>query len=179
MFHRLNSIPYSRGSSNSWSQLFIFSFSGEPTSFNYITTEIHLNHYKVSPCVFNYPLLLFDHPSVTGVLLEGSTWWSIKDLIPSQSVHQNSFQRNSSISSSCNPECISVYHIIGGGFTSFLIIWVHASWFTHCLEWGILNPSISSLELSWVIFHLKPSLRIVAIYGAYKGPKFFFILPVK
>ena len=31
-----------------------------------------------------------------------------------------------------------------------------------------LNPSISSLELSWVIFHLKPSLRIVAIYGAYK-----------
>ena len=36
-----------------------------------------------------------------------------------------------------------------------------------------LNPSISSLELSWVIFHLKPSLRIVAIYGAHKWPKFF------
>ena len=31
-----------------------------------------------------------------------------------------------------------------------------------------LNPSTSSLELSWVIFHLKLSLRIVAIYGAYK-----------
>ena len=42
-----------------------------------------------------------------------------------------------------------------------------------------LNPSISSLELSWGIFHLKPSLRIVAIYGAYKGPKIFFILPVE
>ena len=41
------------------------------------------------------------------------------------------------------------------------------------------NPSISSLELSWVIFHLKLSLRFVAIYGAYKGPKLFFILPVK
>ena len=35
------------------------------------------------------------------------------------------------------------------------------------------NPSISSLELSWVIFHLKLSLRIVAVYGAYKWPKFF------
>ena len=46
------------------------------------------------------------------------------------------------------------------------------------LRMRYLNPSISSLELSWVIFHLKPSLRIVAIYGAYKGPKSFFILPV-
>ena len=40
-----------------------------------------------------------------------------------------------------------------------------------------LNPSLSSLELSWVIFHLKLSLRIVAIYGAYKWPKFFFYPP--
>ena len=28
---------------------------------------------------------------------------------------------------------------------------------------ALFNPSISSLELSWVIFHLKPSLRNVAI----------------
>ena len=40
-----------------------------------------------------------------------------------------------------------------------------------------LNPSISSLELSWVIFHLKISLRNVAIYGAYKWPKFFIYPP--
>ena len=32
----------------------------------------------------------------------------------------------------------------------------------------LCNPSISSLELSWIIFHLKLSLRIVAIYGAHK-----------
>ena len=32
----------------------------------------------------------------------------------------------------------------------------------------LFNPSISSLELSWVIFHLKLSLRIVAFYGAHK-----------
>ena len=36
-----------------------------------------------------------------------------------------------------------------------------------------LNSSTSSLELSCVMFHLKPSLRIVAIYGAHKWPKFF------
>ena len=52
-----------------------------------IITEIHLNHYKVSPCVFNLSLFsLF-----TGVLHEGSTWWFIKDLIPSRSVHRDSF----------------------------------------------------------------------------------------
>ena len=51
---------------------------------------------------------------------------------------------------------------------SFLIISLRVSCFTSYQEWGILNPSISSLELSWVIFHLKPSLRIVAIYGAHK-----------
>ena len=80
-------------------------------------------------------------------------------------------------SSSCYPECNSFFRIIGGGIMSFLIIWVHVSWFTCCQEWGILNPSISSLELSWVIFHLKLSLRIVAIYGAYKWPKFFIYPP--
>ena len=38
-------------------------------------------------------------------------------------------------------------------------------------EWGILNPSISLLELSWVIFHLKPSIGNVAICGAYQWSK--------
>ena len=33
----------------------------------------------------------------TGVLHQGTTWWFIKDLIPSRSVHQDSFQRSSSI----------------------------------------------------------------------------------
>ena len=80
-------------------------------------------------------------------------------------VHQgfNSFSKCSSrffskklkLSSSCNLECNSFYHIIGGGIMSFLIIWVHVSWFTSYQEWDILNPSISPLELPWVIFHLK------------------------
>ena len=102
-------------------------------------------------------------------------------------VHQgfNSFSKCSSRffseefkhSSSCNPECNSFYRIIGGGIMSFLISWVHVSWFTCYQEWDILNPSISSLELFCVIFHLKPSLRTVAIYGAHKWPKFFIYPP--
>ena len=42
-----------------------------------------------------------------------------------------------------------------------------------------LNPSISSLELSWVIFHLKPSLRNVAIVVLLNDPIFLFILLVE
>ena len=60
---------------------------------------------------------------------------------------------------------------------------LHVSWFICCQEWGILNPSCSlcsrdlfdqstsSLELSWYRFHLKPSLRNVAICGAYHWSK--------
>ena len=111
-----NSIPYYGGSSNSSFHLFIFLLSGVclwyqfsvsivssfffsrvPSSHNYITTEIHLNHYKVSPCIFYFSFFSIDHPFVTGVLHGGSTWWFIKDLIPSRSVHWDSFQGSSSI----------------------------------------------------------------------------------
>ena len=99
----------------------------------------------------------------------------------------NSFSKFSSrfisrelkLSSYCNPECNSLCRIIGGGIMSFLIIWVHVSWFTSYQEWGSLNPSTSLLELSCVMFHLKPSLRIVAIMVLIKDPSFSFILPVK
>ena len=43
---------------------------GVPTSFNYITMEIHLNRYKDSPCVFNFSFLSFDLPFV----LRSSSW---------------------------------------------------------------------------------------------------------
>ena len=66
-------------------------------------------------------------------------------------------------SSSCIPKCNSFYLIFWDGDMSFLTIWVCVSWFTCCQEWGILNPSLSSLELSWVRLHLKPSLRNVAM----------------
>ena len=65
--------------------------------FNYFTTEIHLNRYKDSPCVFNFSFFTSDHSFFTGVLHEGSTWWFIKDLIHSRSFHRDSFLRSSSI----------------------------------------------------------------------------------
>ena len=72
-------------------------FPGVPSSRNYVIMEIYLNLYKVSPCAFNFSFFSFDHPFVTGVLHGGSTWWFIKDLIPSRSVHWDSLQRSSSI----------------------------------------------------------------------------------
>ena len=102
-------------------------------------------------------------------------------------VHQGfiSFSKRSSrffsekfkYSSSCNPECNSFYLISWGGVMSFLTIWVRVSWFTCCQEWDILNPSISSLELSGVIFHLKLFLRINAINGDNIWSKFFIYPP--
>ena len=86
-------------------------FSGAPSYFNYITTEIHLNRYKDSPCVFNFSFLLFDHSFVYR-----SSSWRLYMM-----VHQgfNSFSKCSSRffveelkhSSSCNLECNSFpYH---------------------------------------------------------------------
>ena len=82
-------------------------------------------------------------------------------------------------SSSCMSKCYSFYLIFWGGVISFLTIFIHVSWFTCCQEWGILNPLISSLELSCVRFHLKPSLRNVANCGAYQRSKFAPILSMK
>ena len=128
------------------------------------------NHCKDSPCVFNFSFLLFDHSFV----YRSSSWRLY------MTVHTgfNSFSKCSlrffseefKHSSSCNSECSSAYLIFWGGIMSFLIIWIHVSWFPSCQEWDILNPSISSLESSGVIFHLKPSQRIVANYGAYNDP---------
>ena len=75
-------------------------------------------------------------------------------------------------SSSCIPKCNSFYLIFWGGVMSLLTIsfMFHDSYC--CQEWGILNPSISLLELSCVIFHLKPSLRNVAIVVLINDPSF-------
>ena len=75
-------------------------------------------------------------------------------------------------SSSCILKCNSFYLIIWGGVMSFLTIWVRVSCFTCCQEWDILNPPISSLDLSCVMFHLKPSLRNVAIMVLINDPSF-------
>ena len=176
------------------------SFPGVPSFPQFIVVKIHLNHRKASPCVFNFSFLLFDHPFITGVLHGSSTRWFVKDSFHSSIVLQD-FSRSYDppsytqkikhgaqhmfcfeefkYSSSCIPKCNSFYNIFWGGVISFLIIWVHVSWFTCCQEWGILNPSISSLELSWVIFHLKPSLRFVAIMVLINDPSSSFILLLK
>ena len=67
-------------------------------------------------------------------------------------------------------------HPSGIFFLTFLLRWcyVFLDNFPSCFMiqklsgMRYLNPSISSLDLSLVIFHLKLSLRTVAIYGAYK-----------
>ena len=94
-------------------------------------------------------------------------------------------------SSSCIPKCNSFYLIFWGGVMSFLTISLRCFTILKCQEGHILNPSfslrsrdlfnqsISSLELSWVIFHLKPSLRNVAIVVLINDPSSSFILPVK
>ena len=78
------------------------------------------------------------------------------------------FSEELKYSSSCIPKRNS--------FISHLLRWSYVILdnFPSCfmirklLRMRYLNPPISSLEFSWVIFHLKFSLRIVAIYGAYK-----------
>ena len=92
-------------------------------------------------------------------------------------VFHRDFSKKLKLSSYCNPECNSFFRIIGGGIMSFLIIWVHVSWFTCCQGWDILNPSISSFDLSWVIFHLKLSFKDCRSYGVYQWSKFFIYPP--
>ena len=68
-------------------------------------------------------------------------------------------------SSSCNPECNFFlpylwrwYYVILDDFPSCFV--------SHKLSrMRDFNPSISSLELPWVIFHLKFFLTIVAVNG--------------
>ena len=87
-------------------------------------------------------------------------------------------------SSSCIPKCNSFYlilrwwYVILDNFFSCFMIhklsrmrYLNPSYFLR--SWYLFNPTISSLMLSWYRFHLKPSRRFVANYGAYKWPKFF------
>ena len=57
---------------NSWFLLLIFLFRSSKYPL-YLVAKLHLNHYKVSPCVFNFSFLLFDHPFITGVPHGGSS----------------------------------------------------------------------------------------------------------
>ena len=125
-------IPYSRGSSNSWSKLCHLLFFPE-SKFSQL-----YYHGDSSKSLQGFTLcfqLLF--PSVWSSFCYRSSSGRLYMV-----VHQgfNSFSKCSSrffskklrLSSYCNPECNSFYRIIRGGIMSFLIIWVHVSWFTCC-----------------------------------------------
>ena len=113
----------------------------------------------------------FDHSFITGVLHGGSTWWFTKDLIPSRSAHQDFFR---------GAQVFFILHSKVQFFLSYLFRWCYVildnfpSWFMirKLLRMRYLNPSFSSLDLSWVIFHLKPSLRNVAIVVIIYDPSF-------
>ena len=78
------------------SRCFIFSSRVQSFPF-YLIAEFHpiiARFHLVFLTSFSFRL---HHPFVTGVLHGCSTWWFIKDLIRSRSVHQDSFQRSSSI----------------------------------------------------------------------------------
>ena len=135
------------------SKCFHLFVSGVQSFLGCIVAKLHLNHRKASPCVFNFSFFL------SSFYNRSSSWWFVKHSL------------------SCIPKCNSFYLIFCGGVMSLLTIsfMVHDSYC--CQEWGILNQSISSLELCWVIFPLKLSLKIVAIYGAHKWPRLIIYLP--
>ena len=117
---------------NSWFHLFIF-LSGVQSYFNYIIPKIYLIIARIH-LVFSTSLsscYLF----VTGVLHEGSTWWFHQGFNSFSKCSSRFFSEEFKHSSSCYLECNSFFHIIWGGVMSFLIIWVHVSWFNSCQEW--------------------------------------------
>ena len=89
-------IPYSGGTSNSCFHLFIFLYRSAKFSL-YLVAKVHLIIARFHLVFFNLSFLSFDHSFITEVLHGGSTWWFMKDLIPSRSVHQDSFHRSSRI----------------------------------------------------------------------------------
>ena len=121
--------------------------------------------------LFLFVILLF-----TGVLHGGSTWWFIKDLYCFSKCSSRLFSKKLKHYSSCIPKSNAFYLIFWRGVVSLLIISLRVSYFTSS-GMGYLNPSPSSLGLYWDIFHLKPSLKIIANYGAYKWSKFFIYPP--
>ena len=89
------------------------------------------------------------------------------------------FSKELKYSSSCIPKCNSFYLIFSGGVMSFLTIFPSCFMIQKLSGMRYLNPSLSSLELSWYSFQLKPSIGNVAICGTYQRSKFPPILSLK
>ena len=111
-----------------------------------ITTKIHLNHCKASPCVFNFSFFLspFCLPEFFMEALHGASsrihfilqlFFKISlgvkirqaILLNKHGVQHMSCFEEFKHSSSCIPKCNSFYLIFCGGVRSFLIISLHVS----------------------------------------------------
>ena len=196
--YRLYSVPYSGGSSKFLISFVHFSFRSSKL-FQLYHFKASSNHCKASPRVlFNFPFRLivlllpeFFMEALHGgsssipfivhlffkISLEAKICQAILK-IKHGVQHMPCFEEFKH-SSSCISKCNSFYLIFSGGVISFLTISIHVSRFTCCQERGILNPSISSLDLSWYRFHLKPSLRNVAIVVLTNDPSSPIILLVE
>ena len=189
-------IPYSGDSSKFLISFVHFSFRSSKL-FQLYHFKASSNHCKASPGVlFNFPFRLIilllseffmedQHGGssrilfILRLLFKFSLEAKIRQAILKINMVPNTCFLEFKYSSCCISKCNSFYLSFWGGVISFLAISIQVSRFTCCQEWGILNPSISSLELSWYRFHLKPSLRNVAICGAYQWSKFSPILSAK
>ena len=153
--HRPNSIPYSGGSSNSWFLLFIFLF----WSSKLFQLYHHGDSSKSSQgfaCVFNFSFRS-DHPFITGVLHGGSTWWFIKDFIPSRSFHRDSSLRSSSF-----------FFILLSGVQFFLPY--HWRWYSVILD------NLSSCFMIHMLLRMRYFKSINLVIGVtlgYISPKAF------
>ena len=125
-------IPYSGGLSNSQFHLFHLLFFPE---FQPFQLHLHGDSFKsVQGFTLCFQLLF---PFVWSFFYYRSSSWRLymmvhQGFISFSKCSLRFFSEELKFSSSCNPECNSFFRIIGGGIMSFLIIWVHVSWFTCC-----------------------------------------------
>ncbi len=131
-----------------WAQVFLFLYSEVKFFLPY-----HLRWYFVildnlSSCFMIHMLLRMRYFKPINLFIEVILGYISPKAFPKDfaifymMVHQgfNSFSKCSlrlfsdelKYSSSCIPKWNSFYRIIWGGILSFLIIWVHVSWFTCC-----------------------------------------------
>ena len=169
------------GGINSW--LLVVHLSSGVLSFpHYLVAKLHLNHRKASPCVFNFSFFLssFYYRSSSWrlymVVHQGFlSFFNCSSRFLSKLWPAKLYSKINMVLNTCLVlRSSSILHLAfwGAILLPYLLRWcyvtldnfLHVSWFICCQEWGILNPSISSLELSWYRFHLKPSLRNVAFW---------------
>ena len=123
--------------------------------------RFNLNHCKASPCVLNFSFFL------SSFYYSSSSWRLY--MMTHQGFNSFSkcwsrfFWKELKYSSSCIPKCNSFYLIFFRWCYVFLDNFPSCFMIQKLSGMRYLNPSFSSLELSWYRFHLKPSTRNVRI----------------